>query len=301
MKNIYEAKKNKEDNKERPKPALFNIEDIQCILKKNKYQKKTKKIIDNLSLDFIRINEESEKNFVFTNKKRKRYLSIFQEDDENKDELIKDKKADEEPNKLTRGRKSNITGKHNKMSPDNIIKKIKAKIFVEFIKFLNNLLKKPGEEEDKLLKLNYQFVNRLKREVDLKYLNSSLKNLASKEISPKYTTKLEDTDFNKKYIKKLLKKEKDKTILFAFNMTLRDWLDLFCLKKSVEQLINDYNYKNKEIDCERIRNSLDGVESLLNGINENNCSEYLSACIFYLYNYERWFYVKKGRNNKKVK
>jgi hypothetical protein len=183
------------------------------------------------------------------------------------------------------------------MVPDNIIKKIKAKIFEYPIIFLNNILNKK-KTEDKLFKLDYQYVNRLNREQDLKYLDLKLKELFSKEISPKYITEQRQKDSNKKFISNLLTNQSDNTILFAFNITFRDWLDVFTLKQNFKDIIFKYDYLEKDIDYERIQKSLYGVDNLLNKIMVENNKEYLTMFIFLLYNYERWFYNKKGRKTK---
>ena len=136
-----------------------------------------------------------------------------------------------------RGRKTKEIkdiGIHNKMVPDNIIKKIKAKIFEYAIVFLNNILSN-NKKEEKLFKLDYKYVNRLNREQDLQYLDMKLKELFSKDISPKYIIKNRHKDFNKRYISKILNNQSDNTILFVFNITFRDWLDLFTLKKNIKR------------------------------------------------------------------
>ena len=43
------------------------------------------------------------------------------------------------------------------------------------------------------------------------------------------------------------------------------------------------------------------LNTLLEDILEKNDEYYLSKFIFYLYNYENWFYNKVGRKGKKVK
>jgi hypothetical protein len=115
------------------------------------------------------------------------------------------------------------------MTPDNIIKKIKAEIFKYLTIFLNNVTNDKNtqnENNNKIYKINYCFINQLNKEIDLRYLNMPLKNLFSLlNISPKYKTI--DPESNKKLIKKLLNGQTDEAIKFAFNMTLRDWLDIF--------------------------------------------------------------------------
>ena len=137
----------------------------------------------------------------------------------------------------------------------------------------------------------------MKSEENLKYLNMKLKKLFSREISKKYSTK--PKDFNKNLIKKELKKSTDETIKFAFNITLRDWLDLFTLKKSIEGLLQEYNCVDKNIDCEKIKKSIFDVDVFLNKIMDKNGKEYLTPFIFLLYNYERWFRLKRRRRKKK--
>ena len=114
------------------------------------------------------------------------------------------------------------------MASDNIIKKIKSEIFKYLAKFLNNIINdmKTPEENNKIYRINYCFINQLNREIDLRYLNMPLKDLFSLlGVSPKYRTI--DPESNKNNIKKLLNGQKDEAIKFAFNMTFRDWLDIF--------------------------------------------------------------------------
>ena len=151
----------------------------------------------------------------------------------------------------------------------------------------------------KLLPLDYKYVNNLQKEKDLNFLNMNLKDLFSKEISPKYKNKY-SKDYNKKIIEKILKNGND-IILFAFKITLSDWLDIFTLKKSVKDIINKYNnnHTDKENLIEKIEQSLICVDKILNKIVDNNDEDYLAHFIFSLYNYERWFHLKKSRDKKK--
>ena len=188
------------------------------------------------------------------------------------------------------------------MASDNIIKKIKAEIFKYMTLFLNNIIndKKLPEENNKIYKIDYCYINQLNREKDLRYLNMPLKDLFSLlKISPKY--KNISSESNKIYIKNLLNGQTDETIKFAFNMTLRDWLDIFSFKKEVKDLLNEYNVRddNNSI-CNKIKESLSAVDDLLNNLEKNEENKnYFSNFTFYLYNYELWFYNKKGRKSKR--
>ena len=52
--------------------------------------------------------------------------------------------------------------------------------------FLNKMIKGKENDTKKLYKLHYDYINQIKKEKDLNYLNMSLKILFSLEISPKY-------------------------------------------------------------------------------------------------------------------
>ena len=67
--------------------------------------------------------------------------------------------------------------------------------------------------------------------------------------------------------------------------------------------MDSYDLSNyNKIDSERIEKCMVGVDDFLNKMVLNNNDEvYFSIFVFYLYNYERWFYIKKGRNRKSSK
>ena len=281
-------------------PLLYSFDNILNIFKMEEHKIKFNDIINKFN------EEKAKEQLQLLEKKRKRtfyddeYNYIYELMDKTKQNEYEIMQDEPNNNNNKRGRKTNKTKNvsiHDKMVPDNIIKKIKAKIFEYPIVFLNNILNN-NKEEDKLFKLDYKFINKLNREQDLKYLDMSLKELYSKEISPKYIKEKRQEDSNKIYISKILNNQKDNTILFVFNMTFRDWLDLFTLKKSIHDIITKYDYLAKDIDCERIQKSLYGVDNLLKKIMNENDKEYLTMYIFFLYNYERWFYNKKGRISK---
>ena len=197
-----------------------------------------------------------------------------------------------------------IVGSHNKMSIDNIIKKIKAQIFIYPLYFLNNISNKTkSEKKNKINKLDYKIVNKMKKDLELKFLDTPLKDLFSMRISPKLTKKSKlNNESNKNIINNILNKEADDTIMFAFNMTFRDWFDLFTYKKDVIEIMGSYDLSHyNKIDSDKIGKCMVGVDDLLNKMVLNNDEVYFSNFVFYLYNYERWFYIKKGRNRKSSK
>ena len=116
-------------------PMLYSFEDIkQKIFKNALYEKKFLFDVNNL---FIR-DEQLEA--LYLNKKRLRdysyddYINGFLGNENNENYQQGDKKK--------RGRVSRIEGKeeHNRMTSDNIIKKIKNKFFKYMAQFLNNII-----------------------------------------------------------------------------------------------------------------------------------------------------------------
>ena len=233
---------------------------------------------------------------------RKRDIVCKNKKKENNNELcIIIKKEKEAGEKIKRGRKIEKENKyrkeHNKYSENNIIIKIKSKLLLYALQFLNKLLKNNNNRKNtyKLYKLDYKYSQRLKKEEDLKILDMSLKDIFSFDISSKYKHK--SYKFNKNTIKKIIKHKELKNyqaIMFAFNLKFREWIDLFTYQKTVNQLINNDDKRNETFINEIEKNIVYAVE-LLKDILEGNDEDYLSRFTLLLYNYERWFEIKKER------
>ena len=179
----------------------------------------------------------------------------------------------------------NKEGKHNKNDSDNIIKKCKAVLFkyiIIYVLDIVNKLRTNKEENFELLKLSYKkYIDKLKKKNELDLFKMKIKNLVSLETSSKYSIN-KDKDFNKKSINKILEEEKDnKVLIILLNMSFGDWIDIFTLKDNIE---NSFKFN--------------GLEEALKDISDKNEEEYFSRFIFYLFNYQNYFYNKKGRRPK---
>ena len=250
------------------------------------------KLIENKKIQDLEIKlcgREMKKNFLFKSKKIEDHNQFF----------ILFKKEDEEKKK--RGRKietENIYRKeHNKYSENNIIIKIKSKLLLYALKFINNILQNNSNRifPYKLYKLNYQYTQRLKKKEDLNILRMSLKDIFSLDVSSKFIKK--SNTFNKKTINKIIKHKELKnyqTIMLVFNLSFREWINLFTHKKTVNEIINnnDEGYQNIINEIEK---NIIYVENLLKDISEENDEEYFSLFTLLLYNYEKWFLIKKER------
>ena len=203
--------------------------------------------------------------------------------------------------KIKRGRKSNRSdgGEHNRYDADNIIKKIKAKLNHYCTEFINSMIFKNNEEGIQILKIDYKYIDQLNRKKNLDLLKMPLLDLFSLDVSGKYKSK--PKDHNSKLLNEILEQkfeiEDFDTIMFLFKITLSDWIDLFTYKKDISSLIDEYNFLN--VNDIKIKNNLIGVNHLLNEISKENDDKYYSLFLLYVFNFERWFYIKKGRNRKK--
>ena len=198
------------------------------------------------------------------------------------------KSKEENKNKNKQGRKlkfGNEKGKHNKYSPDNIIKKIKRIFFTNAIEYVNKLLlnyKQTFKCSDKLKKLNYGlYVNKSKKQNDSDMLNKLLKNIVSGKINGRNNIKYGD-NYNEKIINKISEKlDKDNELYLLLNMTFSEWIDSFLFKS-----INESNDDNMN----------DLLLSQLKGVEDNEKEIYFTIFVYYLYNYQNYLNFKKGRN-----
>ena len=202
--------------------------------------------------------------------------------------------------KYRRGRKDkdDMTQRnHDKYKDDNIMKKLKTKLFEFVVKYVNIFCQ---EYKVILKELNYKkYINHLRKKENIKFLHSPLKDLLSLEVSPRY--KDNDINSNKNDISMILEKiekekkeekeEKNKLVENVLNMKFREWLDVFTMKEDVECLGNI---------TEGTKSKLPTINDLMNDFSKKNVTDdYLSLLLFYLYNYEKWFINKSSRNRSK--
>ena len=272
-------------------------------------------IIDLLKEKFI-TNDNIEKldknmhNYLGKKTRRKRIKKKIIETNKNEEKKDNDKEISK-------------VKKHNRNSGDNIIKGIKSKLLDYLLRFVNEILKTFLNEnnyksyielmkkkyiyEDKKLylikNLSYiKFVNVIKKKENLKFLNLPLKDFLSNNISPKFSSF--KTNWNNKIIEKILKDEKNNKIIeFIFNITFGDWLDIFTYKKKFDnfetfrKLNKEERTKIKEINQNIQAKEL--IEKLFKPKLKNFNSNYYSIYVWHLFNYKRWYFIKKEGKEKK--
>ena len=297
---ITKEKSNKEKDKDEAKeiPEYFTLSKIKDLIS----SKLPTEIIEELNQDVFlekniqKVESEMNDQVLLGKKRKKKEKLIFNEED--KKDIGRKKKDD------------NSTRKHSKYCGDNIIKKIKLKLLEGFRKFVNKVInetldknklieynkilrdnhKNDEKFEDLLKMIDYKYIDRLNKRMDLSILYMPFKELFSKNISPRYS-KLKP-DSNKIIIEKLSKEESDKTnIAFVLNMKLKDWMDIFTYKKGFNSII-DFGYEN----LDELSQYFEYEDNLiLNIYRKTKNDNYLLYFMIYLYNYERWFSLKVGR------
>ena len=110
-------------------------------------------------------------------------------------------------------------------------------------------------------------------------------------ISPKYS--LLNPNSNKVIIQNILKDEnKNDNIALAMNMKFKDWIDIFTYKKDFNSIL-----KLDKENSVHFSQFIEYADKLILDIYKRNPNDnYILYFLVYLYNYERWFTVKRGRN-----
>ena len=225
------------------------------------------------------IEKDKDKKFYedFINKKRKLYMDNYDKSKENQ--------------KI--GRKAKIsrkTGLHNKFSDDNIKKKIILIILKIMLEFCNNKIRNIygniigfGKYKKQLLKIDIKKKNQQKLKFNKNFINKTLKDIFSENISNKYLNY--DKNHNTNLIKDLLnEKDEMKRIQFEnlFNFTFLDCLKHF---RGIETYPEFIGMTLFEEECKSFEN-------------EEDYEDYKIFLEYYTKNFEDIINVKKNRNRK---
>ena len=230
-------------------------------------------------IDKIELSEITYKDIEIILNPKKTFITTKKRREKTKDNIEKAKDNIEKEN-LPKGRNAkddNTIRKHNKDSSDNIARKIKVYIFKVLIKYCKINVSKD------LKALDYENISNLKKDTNLKMLDSSLKEILSLDTSSKYGK--DNRENNKKIISAILEKESNNEKVKALlDMKFNDWIDNILLFKENTKDTDKFN----------------GLESILSDLISKlkfpRDNYYLTRFLFYLFNFRSWFENKKGRN-----
>ena len=189
-----------------------------------------------------------------------------------------------------RGRKSKSeknneeNGEHNKYSNDNMQRKIKRLIIKNTQDLINYNISEKDFSSPKLLTLNQEQIFNSKVEFNKAFLQKSLKDIFSENISNRYH---KPSDYNKTLIDNLINSGKEENKIFF--KKLFDVKFIECL---------EHFRKSKEID---VLKGLTLFDDLINYKKDKNFEDkaYVKGITQLLMNYETIIGQKKERNRKK--
>ena len=304
---IVEIKEEEKNDKKNEKEKEKDKEKKNDFISQYSFDRISSEILPKLKIsnEVIEKFKKSEKTEEIEKKMSDEYINQKQKRKEKKPRKKRDKKQ------LGRKRKEenlNINGNnqenivHSKNAIDNIFKSIKNKYLKNLIKFINESLKVilnnkideyykylDNNKNQELIKYldSKKIVEDTKKENNIKLLNSTLKDILSDNVSPKFI----QTSSNKNIIKNILENEKNnKCIQFLFNLTFNEWIDIFIYKKDLKEYDSLIEENIKKV-FEKCR-----IENILEKISEKSDSNYFSCFLILTYNYQRWIITRKGRN-----
>lgn len=227
------------------------------------------------------------------------------------EEKIQDKKTDYSSGikKQKCGRKTakEIIVVHDKFKGDNIIRRIKVHVIQEkIIKLINKYFKSKKLKHKKLCKLYQRDVTCLKKDKNLKFMNSTLKDIYTEhKIGTKYNNNKANN--NKKLIDEIYNKNEYIDLQKLLNLTYLEFFEIYTHEITKTELSEELNKKKQDI---KLFNSstFKGIEEFVGELYkkekkkmlDEEIKEYINEFKKYCGCYKEWFENKKGRNEEKI-
>ena len=217
----------------------------------------------------------------------RKFISKKRKGREDKDNTINNKnKINFETGTKKRGRKKvgeipNEKSKHDKLSDDNKIRKIKGFLLEYILKKLNESIKFISS---RFRPLNKTMKESLKKSENVALLDAYIKDIFSNTKMNKVSEKKGES--NKKLIEKIYEENIEIDTIRILNLKFRDALNQ--IKKNSNGLLD--MIKDKEISIQNNRKNKENF----------NIEKYMDDIKILLEGYEGWFDDKKGRDRKKI-
>ena len=217
----------------------------------------------------------------------RKFISKKRKGREDKDNTINNKnKINFETGTKKRGRKKvgeipNEKSKHDKLSDDNKIRKIKGFLLEYILKKLNESIK---FSSNRFRPLNKTMKESLKKSENIALLDAYIKDIFSNTKMNKVSEKKGES--NKKLIEKIYEENIEIDTIRILNLKFRDALNQ--IKKNSNGLLD--MIKDKEISIQNNRKNKENF----------NIEKYMDDIKILLEGYEGWFDKKKGRDRKKI-
>ena len=176
---------------------------------------------------------------------------------------------------------------HDKFKEDNIIKKIKISFTKKTMNYINKeygiyLNKHKIRKIERLIRrITPTNSVRIKKENNLKWFDSKLKDIFSQTISSKYSKY--NGDYNKKQIEKIYKEDEAKNVIGILDKKVRDMYSIYSKNIKLEGF-------------ETLEDDLKNQRELMKANNEEEIDKYLKKFKNTAQNLEKIFLGKKSRN-----
>ena len=217
----------------------------------------------------------------------RKFINIKRKGREDKGNTINNKnKINFETETKKKGRKKvgeipNEKSKHDKLSDDNKIRKIKGFLLEYILKKLNESIK---FSSSRFRPLNKTMKESLKKSENIALLDAYIKDIFSNTKMNKVSEKKGES--NKKLIEKIYEENIEIDTIRILNLKFRDALNQ--IKKNSNGLLD--MIKDKEISIQNNRKNKENF----------NIEKYMDDIKILLEGYEGWFDDKKGRDRKKI-
>ena len=196
---------------------------------------------------------------------------------------------------------------HDKFKDDNIIRKIKIHILqVKIRDLINDYLKKKKIKNKELCKLLAKDIERLKKDENLKLMNSTLKDIYRiYPIGERYS--YGKAKNNEMLIDEIYARHDLIELQKLLNLKFLEFYEIYTNKVTGKELSEDLCNKIKDIELlngttfKGIEEYIEGLaaDEREKGISENDVNRYINEVKKNIGEYEEFFKKKKGRNTNK--
>ena len=213
-------------------------------------------------------------------------METFNRNDNRIFKILKDNKSKGRIKKNT-----NLVGKHNKFSEDNIIRKFKGRfqeklriyINYEYKKYLLNHNQEVKKMKDLIQRITPKLSRKIKKKDNLEWLKKKLYQLFSENVSDKCT--LYNREHNKHEIDRIFKENKAIDVINILN-------------KSIGEMLYKFAHNIRIDGLETLEDDMISLKEKLIKENEDNINEYLKKYKNIAMNFEKIFINKSERNDK---
>ena len=186
---------------------------------------------------------------------------------------------------------STLKGVHNKLSQDNIIRKIKGRFLEKLRLYINTEYRKYFFKKNKnsakiinwLKKINPKVSRKIKKEENLKWFKSKINEIFSENVSLRYS--LYSPNSNKKKIERLISVNEAKNVIDILNTDIETFYDKYINDEKIE------GFKT-------LKNDIEELKTYMEKTNQEKIKEYLSKYEYTAKNLKKIFRQKNSRNIK---